>query len=671
MGNRYGKIREDEQRYKKLLHNAIDLIKNMYSEEAHFIYELIQNAEDEGASEMFFTLTPKNLVIKHNGQPFDARDVEDICGVGESLKAGDLTKIGTFGIGFKSVYMYTSSPEIHSGDEHFCIKDYVQPHGVNRRNPGNHWTTLFDFPFDSSEIEPIDTYQEILDRLNNLGARTLLFLRNIKRIEFTTSDGFQGVYSRHSRHTNSRGLQVNVKERIDNEEKIEHWLVFKRSVPIPDKINKKVYVNIGFQLKTTGDKKVKKIVRTNDSPLVVFFPTDKETNLGFLIQGPYRTTPARDNIPPNDDWNKTLIKETAILLVEDVLPAFKKMGLLTVDFLEVLPIRTSDFPNGSMFRPIYDKVRETFCEKELLPTANGEYILATNAILGRGKELVELLSSTQLSLLFKHNQQLQWLSTDITDNRQDIYIYLTRWDREEVERLIYKEIRATTFVNELTKEFLQQQSDAWILRLYQFFEARRSIKISLRYVPFIRLQDDTHVTPFNDEGEPIAYLPSEGDTDFPIVKRSIVKDKKAFKFLKDFGIPEVDVVEEVLKKVIPKYDQNPIKVTDAEHKRDIQKILLAFKTNSKRKKQRLQEKLKESSFVHSVNSVGQREEFKKPNVPYIRNDKLSMYFDGNEDFWFVDPRYDENTLDMLRELDVKRNVFVKRERKMIEDILLL
>ena len=42
------------------------------------------------------------------------------------------------------------------------------------------------------------------------------------------------------------------------------------------------------------------------SPLVVFFPTEKETFLGFLIQGPYRTTPARDNVPEHDQWNQGL-----------------------------------------------------------------------------------------------------------------------------------------------------------------------------------------------------------------------------------------------------------------------------------------------------------------------------------------------------------------------------
>src|SRR3546814_7753200 len=52
------------------------------------------------------------------------------------------------------------------------------------------------------------------------------------------------------------------------------------------------------------------------SPRVVFFPTVVPTNLGFLVQGPYRTTPSRDNIPRGEQWNQHLVKETSSLLVE-------------------------------------------------------------------------------------------------------------------------------------------------------------------------------------------------------------------------------------------------------------------------------------------------------------------------------------------------------------------
>ena len=55
-------------------------------------------------------------------------------------------------------------------------------------------------------------------------------------------------------------------------------------------------VQIAFRLDTQLESGGK-ITEIEDARLFVFFPTDKETHVGFILQGPYRTTPARDNVP--------------------------------------------------------------------------------------------------------------------------------------------------------------------------------------------------------------------------------------------------------------------------------------------------------------------------------------------------------------------------------------
>jgi HSP90 family molecular chaperone len=92
---------------------VLDLLGQLYSERTHFIFELIQNAEDAGATELTFELFEDRLEVKHDGRPFTEPDVRGICGVGKSGKSGDLTKIGKFGIGFKSVYAYSKSPRVY------------------------------------------------------------------------------------------------------------------------------------------------------------------------------------------------------------------------------------------------------------------------------------------------------------------------------------------------------------------------------------------------------------------------------------------------------------------------------------------------------------------------------------------------------------------------------
>jgi len=106
----YQKIREENIARYGWDTAVLDLLGQLYSERTHFIFELIQNAEDAGATELAFELFPDRLELRHDGRPFTEADVRGVCGVGQSGKSGDLTAIGKFGIGFKSVYAYTRSP---------------------------------------------------------------------------------------------------------------------------------------------------------------------------------------------------------------------------------------------------------------------------------------------------------------------------------------------------------------------------------------------------------------------------------------------------------------------------------------------------------------------------------------------------------------------------------
>ena len=106
----YEKIREENIARYGWDTAVLDLLGQLYSERTHFIFELIQNAEDAGATELAFELFPDRLELRHDGRPFTEADVRGVCGVGKSGKSGDLTAIGKFGIGFKSVYAYTRSP---------------------------------------------------------------------------------------------------------------------------------------------------------------------------------------------------------------------------------------------------------------------------------------------------------------------------------------------------------------------------------------------------------------------------------------------------------------------------------------------------------------------------------------------------------------------------------
>src|ERR1019366_9803400 len=93
------------------------LLAHRYHDRTHFIFELLQNAEDAlarrgtwaGPRAVNFALSKTALAVSHYGIPFSEPNVRGICGIGESTK--DLTSIGHFGIGFKSVYAFTDPGE--------------------------------------------------------------------------------------------------------------------------------------------------------------------------------------------------------------------------------------------------------------------------------------------------------------------------------------------------------------------------------------------------------------------------------------------------------------------------------------------------------------------------------------------------------------------------------
>ena len=670
MPSDYDKIRADNILEYGQGTRHLSFLGRLYTDRTHFIFELLQNAEDAGASKILFQLAEGRLEVLHDGRIFDEKDVRGICGVGEGTKTEDLTQIGKFGIGFKSVYAYTTTPEIHSGDESFRVENYVRPYGVQQQDIGDSWTTLFAFPFNKADVEPAIACREISTRLRKLSARTLLFLRKIREIEYRLPDGLGGVYLRDEAKRGG-AREVTVIGQNNGKEESESWLIFERSVDVPapkDGCPSQVQVEIGFSLQKNEKEQREEVVRIKDSPLVVFFPTEKETRFGFLIQGPYKTTPARDNIPKEDDWNATLVNETSCLMA-DVLPLLKDLGLLSVSLLEALPIRADDFPEDGMFYPIFDAVRNALLTQDLLPADDGSFVSARNAKLASADWLRKLLRQDQLKLLFQ--KELKWIHADITERgRHEVWKYL----REELK---IEEVTPDGFARKVDHAFFNDQSDQWMIGFYAQLPNQKALwkKGSgnywdadgpLRKKPFLRLQDGSHVRPFDDDDKPNAYLPAKTpvDSQLPTVKAEIASHNEVRRFLvSDLKIPEFDIVAEVIEHVLPKYTSPNPPQTD-EHLRDIEKIVEAFQTDSQEKQKRLKDALKETPFILSRSSISGDEIYRKPDALYFQDASLEMYFSGNSDVGFIGVIYKdkEAALKMFVSLGVRYGVRIDKRK---------
>ena len=96
-----------------MLRRALERIIQLYTDRSHFVYELLQNAEDAGATSVKFIQFPDRLEVLHDGRPFTTTNLQGLCDIGKSDKVDNLNQIGEFGVGFKSVFsIFIFSPYI-------------------------------------------------------------------------------------------------------------------------------------------------------------------------------------------------------------------------------------------------------------------------------------------------------------------------------------------------------------------------------------------------------------------------------------------------------------------------------------------------------------------------------------------------------------------------------
>ena len=669
----YKKIRDDKRKeYGTKVGNYGRLLTELYSDRTHFIIELLQNAEDAikdrrpdwaGSRAVSFELTKDKLRVSHFGRPFNEADVRGICEIGESAKAEDLTAIGRFGIGFKSVYAITERPEIHSGPEDFAIEKYVLPEATPyiEREPDE---TVFMLPLESDEESP---YDDVAEGLERLGAASILFLRQIEEVQWQLDDGRRGHYLRESGAEDEDVRRVTVIGQVFGENEVNtEWLVFSRQVT-DDKGSPAGHVEIAFFI----DPDTEKIQRVSDSPLVVFFPTAIETHLGFLMQGPYRTTPSRDNVPPHESWNRHLVGETATLL-QDALRWLRDKNYLDTEVLRCLPLSSQRFGtntashllnipgissgrNTTMFFPLFDATKQTLSSEPLLPRLNGGYVSAKQALLGRTEAIRKLLSTDQLSVLYEKDQGLAWLTSDITQDRApEIRNYL-------MGELGVDEVDPEAMMRKLSRTFLEEQPDDWVLKLYEFLDDQPAItriltgqsrRFHSMEVPLIRLENGSHVPP-RVNGQLQAFLPGEFDTDFPTARPVVCRTSQARGFLRSLGLKEPDLVDDVIRNVLPKYQAKGIGVGDAQYATDIGRIETAFATDSTAQRERLVKELRRSKFVKTLDAGTSKKWWVVPTRAYLPTHQLKELFSEVKGVHIVDENYEclrrEGVQDLLEE----------------------
>ncbi|XP_010245479.1 PREDICTED: sacsin [Nelumbo nucifera] len=222
-------------------------IVEMYADGPGILFELVQNAEDAGASEVTFlldktqygtssVLSPEMAdwqgpaLYCFNNSIFSAQDLYAISRIGQDSKLEKPFAIGRFGLGFNSVYHFTDIPTFVSGenivmfDPHACYLPGISPSHPGLRirfvgrsileqfpdqfSPFLHFGcdlqhpfpgTLFRFPLRSegtasrSQIKKekyaLEDVLSLFSSFSEVVSQALLFLRNVKTISIFVKDG--------------------------------------------------------------------------------------------------------------------------------------------------------------------------------------------------------------------------------------------------------------------------------------------------------------------------------------------------------------------------------------------------------------------------------------------------------------------------------------------------
>jgi hypothetical protein len=385
------------------------LLSELYPDNAHFIYELLQNAEDALATTVEFTLTGDRLKVTHDGKrPFTLKDIESITGIGKSTKKDDPTQIGKFGVGFKAVFAYTTRPEVRSGEHAFAIVDLFVPEEIpDRAKPGK---TNFTFPFDRAEKPPEVACAEVERGLSLLDEKTLLFLNNISTITYELPDGTVGIIGRQAIDERVIRIKKSAGDRFVESQ----WLRLTGSVSVDQKGPSPLTVAAAFLMEPDDGTRPKRGSKTDDGratsrigtivPLEegdvsIYFPAVKESSgLRFHIHAPFASTVARDSVR-DDPGNVRLVDDIASIIV-NALPGLCAEGLIGDTFLAALP--NSDDQIGYPYTRIRDAITEAFNSLEITPVrGSGGAFSTARALASSPVEFRTGLDPSDLPVLFE------------------------------------------------------------------------------------------------------------------------------------------------------------------------------------------------------------------------------------------------------------------------------
>lgn len=311
----------------------------MASSDGTFIYELLQNANDNPVEyangntepvDVEFYVTENYLICRHSGDYFSPRDIAGVCKLGAGTKKLRKNAIGYKGIGFKTVFHSHGWVYIQSDDYSF--------HFAESKNRPWQIMPVWESPLSiDPEIKTIiDKDKDKFRVVTVMRPRDKSLLRDIKdkNYKFLLSDIFKDVRDIiFIPNINSVRIFDNSKE-IVNCKYDDHSSWIRSSLPpfdlsdLQDNINKEIILHpergIPGRYKDFGDTTVafackckgKQLDPVENATVNCYLPTKAEFGFPFLMNTDMVPTGARDQLKLDVEFNATFAHIAGIKFVE-------------------------------------------------------------------------------------------------------------------------------------------------------------------------------------------------------------------------------------------------------------------------------------------------------------------------------------------------------------------
>ncbi len=547
-------------------------VTDKYKEKAHFVYELLQNADDAQATEAVFKLENNRLIFRHNGKiQFSVVSVYDsekkghinaITGVGFSTKEDSKgNTIGKFGVGFKAVFQYTNTPYIYDDKFWFKIEKYIIPTMLEDDFPGRrNGETVFVFPFTS----PYTSYNEIVDRLEKL-ENPILFLHHLKRVTIDIPGENPITYAKNVLYEHQRGSIKHELISVRNNGSVKKIHMFTEDIDVEDEngVESKQYISVGYFLKDNGD-----LDDEIEGKVFCFFPTAENFNLHCIVHAPFLLVDSRQQLKEDElnDQFKSFIAE----LAANALPILRDYGnkinhlLVTENIFNFIP-KKEFWPKDNIFRNKYISVIR---ENKLLLGRGNRYISHKGALICRPISMMSVIDDNQLQMLHQNNISCDNIS--YTFLREDTQKLCTqKYVQSILEDLGINVYDGKDLASEITPEFMEKHGLKWAKRLYnhlrheqvKLWKPQANSKLNVEETPFcvspiILTTKGTWERPYNRNGSLNVYLPLVTEIDdYLFVSPEYFKEKETKTFLDDLGLKEPDSWDYIQSVILKKHEQ--------------------------------------------------------------------------------------------------------------------